>query len=44
MLMNQELNGRLDGTKKGPAFNRLRTVLYWSFIQQLVKVCDDRAY
>lgn len=42
MLGNRELNGRLDGTQKGPAFNRLRTVLYWSFIQQLVKVCDDR--
>jgi len=41
MLGNLSLITRIGIEGKAAGFERLREILYWSFIQELIKVCDD---
>lgn len=41
MMVNSRLHKRMESENKQTGFIQLRTWLYWSFIQELVKVCDD---
>lgn len=42
MLNSKALNWRMERTAKAPSFKRLRMLLYWNLILELVKITDDR--
>ena len=41
MMANDSLNERISAEGKHVGFEQLRNWLYWDFIQELVKLCDD---
>jgi hypothetical protein len=41
MMINNELNETISKEGKHVGFSQLRNWLYWDFIQELVKLCDD---
>ncbi len=41
MLVHYELIARIGTEGKSAGFKQLRNLLYWSFIQELVKLCKD---
>src|SRR6266404_577622 len=41
MLANRHLNDRVDATRQGRGFDRLRNWLYWALVQELIKICSD---
>ena len=42
MMVNYELIARMGTEGKRSGFEQLRSILYWNFIQELVKICDDQ--
>ncbi len=41
MMVNDRLIERIESEGRGPGFSQLRNWLYWDFIQELLKICDD---
>src|SRR5687767_2732557 len=41
MMVNNQLNERISREERHVGFSQLRNWLYWDFIQELVKLCDD---
>jgi len=41
MMVNDPLNERISNEGRHTGFSQLRNWLYWDFIQELVKLCDD---
>lgn len=41
MMVNESLNQTISSEEKGACFDQLRNWLYWDFILELVKLCDD---
>ena len=41
MVVNDQLNERITNEGRHTGFSQLRNWLYWDFIQELVKLCDD---
>jgi hypothetical protein len=41
MMVNNQLNERISTEERGAGFSQLRNWLYWDFIQELVKLCND---
>lgn len=41
MMVNDQLNEKFSNEGKHTGFSQLRNWLYWDFIQELVKLCDD---
>jgi HEPN superfamily AbiU2-like protein len=41
MMLNEGLNQTISSEERGACFRQLRNWLYWDFVLELVKVCDD---
>jgi hypothetical protein len=41
MLASKKLIDRIELEKKHIVFEQVRMWLYWDFVQELVKICDD---
>jgi len=41
MMVNESLNQTISSEERGACFKQLRNWLYWDFILELVKICDD---
>jgi len=42
MMVNETLISRVDAEGGQQGFQQLRNILYWDFINELVKICDDK--
>lgn len=42
VIADKSLAERMEAEKRARGFYRAGEILYWSFIQRLVKICDDR--